>query len=68
VSVTVEGTTVRATVRLRSSPMGTRLPGFDVSATAVAALEPQSQPAHGPTSGQDAGRSGGTSGELASQR
>ena len=40
VSVVVEGDTARATVRVRIQPLGGRLPGFDVGATAVAAMEP----------------------------
>jgi hypothetical protein len=40
VSVAADVDTVRATVRVRVSPLGRHLPGFDVSASAVAALEP----------------------------
>ena len=40
VSLTAEGGTMRATVSVRVHPLGGRLPGFDVSATAVAATEP----------------------------
>jgi hypothetical protein len=40
VSVTVEGDSARATVRVTVRPLGGRLPGFGVSATAVAAMEP----------------------------
>ncbi len=40
VSVASGGDTVRATVRVRVHPLGGRLPGIDVSATAVAAVEP----------------------------
>ena len=40
VSVTSDATTVRASVRVRLHPLGGRLPGFELSATAVAATEP----------------------------
>jgi hypothetical protein len=40
VTVTVDGDIVRATVGTHVRPLGGRLPGFDVSATAVAAVEP----------------------------
>jgi TadE-like protein len=40
VSVQVDGDTVRATVRVTAHPLGRHLPGFPVSADAVAALEP----------------------------
>lgn len=40
VSVTVAGESARATVRVTVRPLGGRLPGFEVSATAVAAAEP----------------------------
>ncbi len=40
ISVTINGDLVRATVMVRSRPLGSRLPGVDVTATAVAALEP----------------------------
>jgi len=40
VSVADSGDTVRATVRVRVHPLGGRLPGIDVNATAVAAVEP----------------------------
>jgi hypothetical protein len=40
VSVHVEGDEVRATVRAVVHPLGGRLPGFAVQASAVAALEP----------------------------
>jgi hypothetical protein len=41
VGVVSEGGTVRATVRMTVHPLGSRLPGFDVDATAVAAAEPE---------------------------
>jgi hypothetical protein len=44
VSVTVDGDTARATVRVRVSPLGRHLPGFEVSASAVAAVEPGEGP------------------------
>ncbi len=40
VAVSTGADTVRSTVRVRVSPLGGRLPGFTVSASAVAALEP----------------------------
>ena len=40
VSVSVDGDSARATVRVTVRPLGGRLPGFAVSATAVAAVEP----------------------------
>jgi hypothetical protein len=40
VTVVRDGDLVRATVRVRQNPLGTRLPGFDVAATATAAMEP----------------------------
>jgi hypothetical protein len=40
VSVVTDGDVVRATVRVREQPLGGRLPGFDITATAVAAVEP----------------------------
>jgi hypothetical protein len=40
VSVTSSGDLVTATVTLRVEPLGSNLPGFAVSATAVAAVEP----------------------------
>jgi hypothetical protein len=40
VTVTMEGDSVRATVAIRANPIGGRLPGFDITATAVAAVEP----------------------------
>jgi hypothetical protein len=40
VTVTTDGDLVRATVVVRWSPLGGVLPGFDVSATSVAAVEP----------------------------
>lgn len=39
-SVTSDGETVRAAVSAHVQPFGGRLPGFDVSATAVADVEP----------------------------
>ncbi len=40
VAVTEAGGTVRAEVRTRIHPLGGRLPGLEVDATAVAAVEP----------------------------
>jgi hypothetical protein len=40
VTVTTDGDLVRATVHLRRTPLGGGLPGFDITATAVAAVEP----------------------------
>jgi hypothetical protein len=40
VSVSVDGESARATVRVYVRPLGGRLPGFAVSASAVAAVEP----------------------------
>jgi len=40
VTVVVDGDTVRATVQASARPLGTRLPGITVAATAVAAVEP----------------------------
>jgi hypothetical protein len=40
ISLSVDGESVRATVRVIVRPLGGRLPGFAVSATAVAAVEP----------------------------
>jgi hypothetical protein len=40
VQVTVAGDTVAATVRAPVRPLGPRLPGLSVTATAVAAVEP----------------------------
>jgi hypothetical protein len=40
VVVSVNGDLVSATVRAHVSPLSGRLPGFDVSATAVASVEP----------------------------
>jgi hypothetical protein len=40
VTVTTDGDLVRATVVLPWSPLGRGLPGFDVTATSVAAVEP----------------------------
>lgn len=40
VSVVIDGDTARATVRVRIQPLGGRLPGFEIGATAVAAMEP----------------------------
>ncbi len=40
VNVITGGGTVRATVRVRVHPLGGRLPGIDIGATAVAATEP----------------------------
>jgi hypothetical protein len=40
VSITIEGDTARATVRVRLDPLGGHLPGFNIAATAVAAIEP----------------------------
>ncbi len=42
ITVGTDGDVARATVRVHSSPLGGRLPGFDISATAVAAVEPTS--------------------------
>ena len=42
VTVTNDGDLVRATVRVRYEPLGGRLPGITVTATAVAAQEPAS--------------------------
>jgi Flp pilus assembly protein TadG len=44
VSVGVDGDTVRATVRSPAPLLGTRLPGFTVTADAVAAVEPDATP------------------------
>ena len=44
VSVAGAGDTVVATVQVRVQPLGGRLPGFDVHATAVAAMEPEAGP------------------------
>jgi len=44
VSVIESGETVVATVRVAVHPLGGRLPGFDVHATAVAAREPEAGP------------------------
>lgn len=40
VIVTTDGDLVRATVVVRWTPIGTGLPGFDITATSVAAVEP----------------------------
>jgi Flp pilus assembly protein TadG len=40
VDVSVGSDTVRTTVSVRLNPLGGRLPGFDITATAVAAMEP----------------------------
>jgi len=40
ITVAADGETVRATVSARVHPLGGRLPGFDVGATAVASAEP----------------------------
>ena len=40
VGVTTDGDLVRATVVVRWSPLSGVLPGFDISATSVAAVEP----------------------------
>ena len=40
VDVSVGSDTVRTTVRVRVNPLGGQLPGFDIMATAVAAVEP----------------------------
>ena len=36
-----DGDTVRASVRTTVHPLGSRLPGFDITAVAVAAVEPE---------------------------
>jgi TadE-like protein len=41
IAVVREGDQIRATVRVHRAPLGPRLPGFEVSATAVAAVEPE---------------------------
>jgi hypothetical protein len=41
VSVSRDGDLVRATVQMHHAPLGPRLPGFDIAATAVAVMEPQ---------------------------
>ena len=40
ITIATEGDLVRATVRLRRAPLGGRVPGIGVTATAVAAVEP----------------------------
>jgi hypothetical protein len=40
-AVSREGDLVRATVRAHRNPLGSHLPGFDITATAVAAAEPE---------------------------
>ena len=40
VAVSADGGTVTAVVRVRVHPLGGHLPGFDVSAAAIAATEP----------------------------
>ena len=40
VSVQVRGDEVQAVVRMTVEPLGGRLPGFDIAATAIAAVEP----------------------------
>ena len=40
VSVSSDGSVVRATVTVRYHPLSSRLPGFDLTATSVAAVEP----------------------------
>ncbi len=40
IAITEAGGTVRAVVRTRINPLGGRLPGLEVAATAVAAMEP----------------------------
>jgi hypothetical protein len=44
VSVAVDGDTVRATVRVQVHPLGGHMSGFELSATAVAAKEPDPDP------------------------
>jgi hypothetical protein len=44
VTVTESGDTIVATVRAAVHPLGGRLPGFEVHATAVAAREPEADP------------------------
>jgi Flp pilus assembly protein TadG len=44
VSVAETGADVHAVVRVRLNPLGGRLPGFEISATAVAAMEPSTDP------------------------
>lgn len=40
VTVVRDGDVVRATVRVHRTPLGTGLPGFDIAASATAAIEP----------------------------
>jgi hypothetical protein len=40
VTLTADGTLIRATIRVQVRPVGGLLPGFEVSASAVAAMEP----------------------------
>jgi TadE-like protein len=40
ITISTEGDLVRATVRMHLDPFGVGLPGFDITSTSVAALEP----------------------------